>query len=129
MTNGMIEIARRLSALKEAWKGLGVTSRDLATLGLPDKDSQFIEDIIDQVAGMASQLASSPTANLTMVQHSCEGHLKHLEAFFTAQARDLPSMRMLTFITLLLQMKSILAGAIAQSPEPRGGQNPTQNSA
>ncbi|HKJ84345.1 MAG TPA: hypothetical protein VJ961_10060 [Mariprofundaceae bacterium] len=110
----MIEIARRLAALKRTWQTLEVAPRSLALLGLPGKDSRFVEELIDGLAFMSSTLETAPQESLTMVRRSCEEQLKHLEAFFTIQSQEAPAIRMLGFITLLLQMESILKGATAQ---------------
>lgn len=122
----MLEIARRLHALKASWQGLEVAPHNLAAIGLPEKESRFIEDLIDGLAGMASELNASPIGSLAMVHRSCEDQLRHLEAFFSTPTTENPTFRMLGFVTLLLQMQSILKGALAQAPDPPDNRNPSQ---
>ena len=108
----MIIIAQRLRALKQAWKSIPNVPDDLAMLGLPGKDGQFIEDSIDELACMAAELAFAPTAGMVMIKSLCENHLKLLEAFFYQEISGHPSMQMLTFVSLLQQLQTSLREVI-----------------
>lgn len=122
----MFVIAQRLKVLKKSWQALEVAPHSLAALGMPGKDSRFVEDIIDWLAYMATKLADAPVESMTMVERSCDEQLKHLEAFFSEQRTENPSIRMLGFVALLLQMKSLLRGALEQSGESRNDQHQRQ---
>jgi len=112
---GMNEISQRLRALKKSWHNLKNTHHDLTYLGLPGKDRQYIEDMIDELAQMAEQLESSHKDIQLMVRRSLEAQLGHAEAYFTKDVTDNPSMRMLSFAAILQQMQRMLKSATVQS--------------
>ncbi|MDX8406989.1 MAG: hypothetical protein R8L58_01240 [Mariprofundaceae bacterium] len=117
----MDDIALRLSALKQAWQSLENIPDDLTLLGLPGKNGQFVEDAIHELACIAAELTSAPGESLVMIRSSCEAHLKQLEAFFFQDISDNPSMQMLAFVTLLMEMQSSLREAVLQEhPELAG---------
>jgi len=119
----MNEISRRLRALKAAWQNLENRPEDLAIFGLPGKDSRYIDDLIDQLVLMAGQLEGSDEDDLAMTSTLCESLLKQAEAFFSPETSiTYPSMRMLSFVTLLQQLrttlKSYLADTVTEAERP-----------
>lgn len=126
----MLDIVRRLKALRKNWRKLEGTPRSLAAFGMPDKDNRYIEETIDHLIDMASQLASVPTEQTATVQRVCDPPLGQLEGFFFATGNgEIPNMRLLAFITLLLQMQGTLKEAVdriagIRSPSPDMGANP-----
>lgn len=110
----MNDITRRLTALKQAWQSIENIPDDLTALGLPGKDGQFIENVIDNLSYMAVKLTSVPADSLVMIKSSCEAHLQPLEAFFFEGISGHPSMEMLTFVTLLQQLQSSLREAVIE---------------
>ena len=116
----MIEISQRLRGLKASWQGLENRPDDLGCLGLPGKDSRYIEDLLDQLVRMSSQLEGGHEDDLAMTRALCESLLKQAEAFFSpASTITYPSMRMLSFVTLLQQLrttlKAHLTGTLAEN--------------
>lgn len=124
----MNEIAQRLRALKKAWQNIPNIPDDLTMLGLPGKNSQFIEDSIDELAYMAAKLVFAPADSLVMIKPLCEHHLKLLEAFFFEEISGHPSMQMLTFVTLLQQLQTSLREVVHDTAGETGSyrQNPPQ---
>jgi len=112
---GMDEISQRLRALKKSWQDIKSTQHDLTYLGLPGKDRQYIEDVIDKLAQMAEELESSHEDIQLMVRRSLEAQLGHAEVYFTQDMAENPSMRMLSFAAILQQMQRMLKSATAQS--------------
>jgi len=112
---GMDDISQRLRALKKSWCNIKDAQHDLTYLGLPGKDRQYIEDAIDGLVQMAEQLESSHEDIQLMVRRSLEAQLEHAEAYFTQDMAENPSMRMLSFATILQQMQRMLKSALAQS--------------
>jgi len=112
---GVDEISQRLRALKKSWLGIKNAQHDLTYLGLPGKDRQYIEDVIDTLAQMAEQLESSHEDIQLMVRRSLEAQLGHAEAYFAKDMAENPSMRMLSFAAILQQMQRMLKSALAQS--------------
>ncbi len=124
----MNDIAQRLKALKQAWQNIPNVPDDLTMLGLPGKNSQFIEDTIDELACMAAKLVPVPAENMMMIKSLCENHLKLLEAFFTQEISGHPSMQMLSFVTLLQQLQTSLKEAVHDTSGETGSyrQSPPQ---
>ncbi len=110
----MDNIAQRLAALKHAWQSIDNIPDDLTVLGLPGKNGQFVEDAIHELASIAAELSSDPAESLVMIRSSCEAHLKQLEAFFFQDISGHPSMQILSFVTLLMEMQSSLKEAVIQ---------------
>ncbi|HXH64654.1 MAG TPA: hypothetical protein VNH42_03985 [Mariprofundaceae bacterium] len=112
----MIEISQRLRRLKASWQGLDNRPDDLACLGLPGKDSRYIEDLIDQLVRMSGQLEGGADDDLAMTRALCESLLKQAEAFFSPDSSiSYPSMRMLSFVTLLQQLRTTLRAHLADA--------------
>lgn len=111
----MNKISQRLKALKAAWTNLEDAPDDLAYLGLPGKNRKFIEDMIDELVQMANRLESGPEDRLLIAKHSMEAQLKNAEAYFSESLNNDPSMRMLSFATILRQIKNTLQVASAHT--------------
>jgi hypothetical protein len=117
----MFEISQRLRKLKADWQGLENRPDDLAILGLPGKNSRYIEDLIDQLVRMASQLEGGPEDDLAMTRALSESLLKQAEAFFSPNTSiTYPSMRMLSFVTLLQQLRTTLKSHLEDSTTESG---------
>jgi hypothetical protein len=119
----MIEISQRLRMLKASWQGLENKPDDLAIFGLPGKDSRYIDDLIDQLVRMSGQLEGGREEDLAMTRALCESLLKQAEVFFSPESTiTYPSMRMLSFVTLLQQIRTTLKAHLADAePSERSG--------
>ena len=117
----MIDISQRLRKLKADWLGLENRPDDLAILGLPGKSSRYIEDLIDQLVHMSMQLEGGREDDLAMTRALCESLLKQAEAFFSPDTSiTYPSMRMLSFVTLLQQLRTTLKSHLADTAADTG---------
>jgi hypothetical protein len=117
----MKEISKRLRALKKSWQGLTNAPHDLTYLGLPGKDRRYIIDAIDHLTEMSEPLESAHEDIQLMAKRSLESQLRHAEAYFTKDTIEDPSMRMLSFATILQQMRSTLQSALVQACKNPGG--------
>lgn len=119
----MTEISQRLRMLKASWQGLENRPDDLGCLGLPGKDSRYIDDLIDQLVYMSGQVELCRDEDQAMTRALCESLLKQAEAFFSPESTiTYPSMRMLSFVTLLQQLRTTLKAHLADAePAARTG--------
>lgn len=125
----MNDIAKRLKTLKRAWKRIENMPDDLTMLGLPGKDSRFIENTMDELACMAAKLMFAPAESMVMLKFSCEAYMDQLEGFFSGDVNGHASMQMLSFVTLLQQLQTTLREAVEHdvSAGMSGrGRNPSQ---
>jgi hypothetical protein len=117
----MNDISKRLKALKSAWKNIENRPNDLAALGLPGKDSRYIEETIDELARMAAKLGHGRSEELVMTRCLCESLMTKAEAYFSPETTSTyPSMRMLSFVALLQQMQTTMKAHLADPDKRRG---------
>ena len=122
----MNEIAQRLIALRKAWHDLESVPDDLTSMGLPGKNALYIETLLGQLAHMAMKLASVPQERMEMTRRSCESALKQAESFMSADIVSYPSIRMLSFATLLQHLQTTLKSALAHAAKTSGGHSSSQ---